>query len=621
MKYKYLLYSILFFSLSINAQVSVYDCNISNIELTQQDWDADSLFYGSCYTLGGNQNVYIPNDEFKTVYASKRITLKKDTHIGKNASLNGRTHLLITDSSELDVAVMNYPDLKNVRRYKKLEIGIVLPIDIQNRVDNFLFNEGNDPNELNPFLEWDLDVEITFQKYGGGWYETIDGFYTRDYKQNPVTHDWDDQNTAYPFRVRYAPPINGKWEARVNIKVNGQQAYRSHHFLFNVIESGDPGYVHVHENSKNLKRGERMIFPIGQNFPSPGENCIAWAGSCYFQISETLYGDSIMHINQLDTTYTVDTIYYGNNLFADDKTEKSANTVAWNSYLKMIEQYLQMEDGGSSKYFRTIQAPYSSLIEFEDKGNYYKRLHYAAETDKILELCEKYDALFQFNLMIQEPMMKYANYGIWFWDWDHYIHDTLPDKSDPLQSWYYNLPIYCYNDDPSYRNDGVIYTGSKKAYEMFTNESDLAYHKQRTRYYIARYGYSTKIYEFEILSEPWHINEGWSSGQSNQSEESPFLNPNHPDHHLARNAIHNYHKVISEFIKDSLNHFNHLIGIDMAAGLGDEQGGFDKSITLASIDIVGFNPYYVNPNSLIKSMGNKPNTLFHYIQKIRDVRD
>lgn len=590
----------------LSAQISVFDCNTYSTHLTQAKIDLDSNFYGNCFELGGNDAVIVQNNTYKRIKATEKIHLKPGVHLGGFTN-TGQTHLLIADSSNFDVVVMNYDDLHNVLRYKKLELGIPLPQDIQDRIMMFVNKEGAENHRLNPFVDWDLDVSATFYHPASGSYESVNGFYTREYEQNSATSDWDDIGTDYPFRVRYAPPQNGEWNAYVTIKVKGQPATESLMFKFNVIESGDPGYVKVHQNKRNLQRGDRMIFPIGQNFVGPYGKNLAWGGT---------RKDNI----QIDSTHYLDTItgevtFYGHNLFSNTNTEKTANIVAWNDYLEMLEQYLQTEDNGGSKYFRTIQTPYSSLIEFEEKGNYYKRLHYAAETDKILDLCEEYDALFQFNFMIQEPMMMYANYDMWFWDWDNYLTSgtTLPHYN----SSFYDLPVYCYNDDPSYtKQDGSLHIGSKKPHEMFTNESDLAYHKQRTRYYIARYGYSTKIYEFEILSEPFHLSEFWHG-----ENKAPYEDDAHQEHTLVRDAVYNYHKVISEYIKDSLKHTKkQLIGIDISwedKGSGKPIRGVDQSILLSSIDIIGFNKYYSDPKSLIIT---DDNSVFNFADTLNDFR-
>ncbi len=189
-------------------------------------------------------------------------------------------------------------------------------------MNHFLLNEGTYPDELNPFVEWDVDVEATFFHPATQTVKTIDGYYHREYIENPITDDWDDVGTAYPFRIRYAPPQNGKWIAQITIKINGLIEYQSEKFGFHVVESGDPGYVKVHPNRKNLQRGTNMIFPVGHNF-FEADGGAAWVGSAI-----------------------------GNNLFGTQRT-KASNTLVWDKYYSKVENYFQ--SGG--KYIRTIQVP------------------------------------------------------------------------------------------------------------------------------------------------------------------------------------------------------------------------------------------------------------------------
>src|SRR5690554_2504158 len=368
----------------VTAQVSVFDCDVLTRNLSQAELNSDTLFYGTCIEIGGT-SIELNNSDNTTAMASEQIHLKSGVHLG-GFNHQGKTHLLIEQRSDMDVAVMNYEALNAVLRYKKLELGVPIPLEIENRIMAFIHKIGNDSLWLNPFLEWDIDVEASFYHPESGWYKIIDGFYTREYEQNQNTSDWDDIGTDYPFRIRYAPPKNGLWRSHVAIKIKGQTVYSSGFFNFFVVESGDPGYVHTHENKKNLKRGGRMIFPIGHNSSTP-DYLVAWGGN-----------DD----------------YPGENLYSSDNPEKASNIFIWNEHLESISDYLQK--GGS--FLRTIQSPWMSLIEFEEKGNYYKRLHYAKETDKLLDTLEKYDGLLCFNLLTHSPMMHYSDYDMTRWDWE-----------------------------------------------------------------------------------------------------------------------------------------------------------------------------------------------------------
>ena len=72
-------------------------------------------------------------------------------------------------------------------------------------------------------MEWDIDVEATFYHAASGTTKKIDGFYTREYFANTQTDDWDSVGTNYPFRVRFAPPLNGQWKAFISIRIKKEQ--------------------------------------------------------------------------------------------------------------------------------------------------------------------------------------------------------------------------------------------------------------------------------------------------------------------------------------------------------------------------------------------------------------
>ena len=452
---------------------------------------------------------------------------------------------------------MNYSDLNAVGRLEKLELGITLPSSVSTYVNNFIAKQLNpnlsiDPSLiLNPFLEWELDVEAIFVHQATGYTKVSDGFFTRDYVRNTSNNLWDDLNTPYPMRVRFAPPNNGEWKCYVLVKTNNVTVATSSEFRFNVVESGSKGYVWVADNKRNLKRNGQYIFPVGQNFPYP-----------------------FTYVNDYDNVNITPTT-----------THLNAKVDAWVEYLKDISDYAQL--GG--RFIRTIQNPNSSLIEFEKKGNYFDRLHYAWEQDNLMDLCKQYDILVMFNLMHQNGFQMRAEGNITKWDWDRWwdIGGTVVyDNTD-------QYPVNCYNDNPG--------PNGKKAYECFVNENDLKYHEQRTRYYIARYGYSTQIYEFEILSEPYHLDQKTVEGVVAQE---PYLDPSNPLHNPVINAVGVYQSRISNYIRNTMNHYEHLIGINAitpAWNKNESQIVMDDSRHSSNIDIIGINPYQNPPDNLLLS--------------------
>lgn len=534
------------------SQISVYDCNAINSTVTQAEIESVPEFYQPCVEFNNGSYLFIGNSNH-TVRASNNISLQPGFHAG-SFTPNGQMHLMIEPKSEIDIVKIGPGDLSNVLRYKKLELGISLPADLQVKIDRFINNTSGE--QINPFLEYQIDVEIEFTHVASGTVKSIDGFYFRDFERNDLTNDWVPKPTNYPFRVRFAPPLNGKWTAQLKIKKDGFVLNEANEFVFNVFESGDPGYVTVHNNNKNLQRGNRIIFPVGHNFPYPKEGVIEYPST--------------------DPNIS----------WTPEKINKTAPVSAWKSYLQDVENYANF--GG--EYIRVVQAPWASLIEFEEKGNYYNRLHYAWEQDKLFDLCEEKDVLVLFNMMIHEPIMLYGNYYKEAWDWDRYdINENM--TNDPY-------PVYCYNDNP----------GVKKPHEMFldTDEnsvtSDLYYHEQRTRYYISRYGYSTKIYEFELLSEPFHMNEPWKAG-INVDQEDPLVEPEHQDYNSVRTAYLNFNVRISNYIQI---HAEQLVGISLSSPAWSASGTniYDPAASLTSVDVLGKNYYAALPNKLLIQKDN-----------------
>lgn len=525
------------------AQVSVYDCQ-SNTEVTQTIINnAGSVFQQQCVEFPNTQTFLFNGTFDKEIRANTSIKIEPGFTAGSFTSTSAEMKLSITPKSDFDVVVMNYPNLMNVLKLEKFELGVSLPTNILTKVNNFVTKANVALTEkINPFLDWELDVEATFTHTTSGTVKKIDAFYYREYERNVTDGVWDEMPTNFPMRARFSPPETGKWQCVITIKTNNTVVAQSAPFLFSVVTSSNPGYVTVHPNNRNLQQNNRMIFPVGINFDGPIKGIV----NGHIGPNGDIYGPEDMDVvitPQNFVTYHNDIVNYKN-------------------------------QGG--RFIRTLQNPWGALIEFTEKGNYYNRLHYAWEQDRLIDYCEANDILIHFNMLHQEPFMKYGNYHLFDWDWSHYNADGTYFAQDIF-------PAYCYaNED------------QKEPYEMFLLEDDLKYHEQRTRYYVSRYGYSTSIYIFELLSEPWHVNE--LSGQTEPFQEQTTLGAN------VRAAVQNYHERMSSYIKQTLGHTEHLVGIDVfTATINNSPNYLDPSITHGDIDVISFNPYSQFPDKLVVS--------------------
>lgn len=468
-----------------------------------------------------------------------------------------------------DIALLNYADLNSIEKFKKAEFGIELDSKIKERIELFLAGDLASSYLLNPFIEDDLNpntselaIHATFIHTATQTAKERDFFYYHQYEQ--VGEDWNGWSDApnsqnnYCMRVRFAPPLSGEWQSVVTLYLDGK-TIQLPVFTFQVKENNHPGYVKIHSNKRNLELGEQIVFPLGHVFPGPYNRAKG---------GQVPWGE------------------------VPNGTHANTSVADWNQYHGDIKSYI--EQGGKS--FKLTQTAYGNLLEFEEKGNYIKRMHYAWEQDKILDLCEENGVLVNFNLLFQDVIMGYGQNGGGTygdpWDYGNYGKDgPVPFSAD-----YY--PSYCY-----------FVPGTLPSHQ-FLDSVLMNYHKQRTRYYVARYGYSPQIYTWELMSEPFHMDQFHHGKIKNpitgaEISDEPATSVEHPGHKVAIEAINVYHNVLSDYIKNELKDQDHLITINQA--IVDENSAIYpyQSAFNPLIDIVGYNYYSEKPFKLVDKKEDK----------------
>jgi hypothetical protein len=336
-----------------------------------------------------------------------------------------------------------------------------------------------------------------------------------------------------------------------------------------VVESIVPGFVAIHPNGKNLVReqGGEFIYPVGSNLPPVGGGESGDA---------TDYGGGPDFVANYKMHYLKD-------------------------YLNNVKAYA---DAGG-KYFRYIVTQPNAEIEFEKLGNYYDRLMFATEIDNLLDLAHLRGMLIHFNLMLHSSIMKYADYHHYGWDFG------TNGGSFPFSPYCYSTAFN--TETPS---DMVLNTTT-----LVNGHPAFDYLKQRYRYYISRYGYSTDIELFELLSEPWHMNEVMTDIDASTSY-APAISGHDAEGDIARNAIKQWHSGLAYYIKYHLGHKSHLIAAlgmkPVATTFGvedfDSAGNFDpfdhtnavqeNSWSDPNIDLATFSYYSKTPDIMINSKHN-----------------
>lgn len=451
-------------------------------------------------------------------------------------------------SQEFPIEILNYNSEESIEKFKKLELGIILSDELQQRILGFVEPEIYPHNQpINPFLDWELDIDVAFEHPASGFAKSRDFFFFKDFTRDTIHDDWNDEinfDNKFIMRARFAPPKAGLWTTKVTVKVKNELITEFNSISFVVNENSHPGYVTLHENNRNFERGGKIIYPLSQVFPGPYNGVKIWSSSMY-------------------------------------NTNKAASVNAWMNFHQDVSDYI--EKGG--KYIKTCETIYGNLLEFEHKGNYYNRMHYAWEEDKLLEKCEENDVLIYFNLMFQDPLVSYGGSGMYEegntakgcapypWDYGNFDLDGKKNRND-------KYPTYGY------------FVEGEKPSNMLLDEELMKFHKQRTRYYIARYGYSPQIYMYELLSEPWHLNQ--------IKDDMPIEKIGTGEKDTVFMALENYHNEISDYIKDELNQKEQLISVcEYIIGYKLDTNLITSSAKNKNIDVVGINLYGDEENKFL----------------------
>ncbi|MCG8573915.1 MAG: hypothetical protein MI810_03430, partial [Flavobacteriales bacterium] len=425
-----------------------------------------------------------------------------------------------------------------VPKYEKLELGVRFNDTIEAEILNFV--SGSTGTTLNPYepLEVDLKAEFWWYNEGTGiWFGPVqtNGFYFEDYQRG--VDDWDkDEDNDYHFRVRVAPDNEGLWKCKVSAEVAGHGTYEAADFYFNCVPSSNPGYLRVGDNNRYFRVGDEPFFPIGNNLESPGH---AW-----------LYTDDFL----CDPEH----------------------------YLEYYDRLTKMSGSGAN-YFRFLVEPWATEIEFEHLGNYTNRLEHAWEFDQLLDTAASLGMYMHYNMQVHYPLETPGYYFMFRWDWSKY--------GDPYSNVAVCHPVsdsgYCYRreldlEDPK---------------DFLTNAEAKRYYKNRLRYMIARWGYSTAIGMMELFSEANNIgavsyfedvegvctrpDEGdWPEGYGKPYENDPI----HPAKIMA------WQNEMLEYIKNDLGHNLHPLVVSYT-GEPDEGGG-DLSFNLPVVDVMSYNNYF-----------------------------
>ncbi len=410
-------------------------------------------------------------------------------------------------------------------------------MDIEQRIQDFIISSDTTGTQINPYLEWHLNAEATFTHRTTNLSHTVDGFYYKEFEreqsaQSTTDWGWNELSTTHNMRFRFAPPTEGGWDVSISVKLQDGTIFSYCSFAINVTENMDnDGYVKVANNKRVLERNGELFFPVGQDLHWPEDE------------SGIAYGP-----------------------YSGAWGSVPVNSLAHSEFeADMIEL-----KGRGVNSFRMLLNPASLDIEFEKVGNYTDRLNLGWEIDNIINKAEELDLYIHLDMMVHYALSRNSYRPGWDWS------KTIPAfTTDPVYAGHYG-----YRDFFDAQNDTMPEL-------FFSNSQCIKYYKQKVRYLIGRYGYSTHIYILELLSEA--NNAGLksvynSSGQANGYYDAYVEDPIQP------RRVFKWHEIMSNYIKNELGHKQHLVCANYTFNTNTPQNG-DSTYYLPEINVVTWNNY------------------------------
>lgn len=396
--------------------------------------------------------------------------------------------------------------------------------------DNAFANGAGD--YINPYDPEHISVEAYFCSPSGINKHTIYGFYY--HQMGWLTHGlehvgWYEDQTKYNWRIRFAPDELGTWVCKIKVKVGSTYTPYEHFFTFKCDPSNNYGYIKVGPNNRNFMYQDaysngttNYFFPIGDHYDTSPltKDCFANGQLAGFNCGYENFFPGQVDCHTRTNPLPVDQIAQIN---CENFMDLRIPTDFYNIY-EIYADEISKNDGNFCRFFLNS---HGLNFEREQLGIYETRKVEMFEMDKLLELF--HDKGIYIDLVLAEPSdfwinLEYfndindphPNYGgLTFhqnntWRWNPYRDNSgnIPSGDcvtyfdayvfDPLISNNFNPD---YNDPP---NVNELYKGIKNVFSplcFFTNDQAKKYFKNRLRYLVARWGYSTNIAYYEIYNE------------------------------------------------------------------------------------------------------------------------
>jgi len=483
--------------------------------------------------------------------------------------------------------VVSYHPLgfNNIPQYDKFELGIKLPQNLTDSIDNFFGdtnfvaqsiaqqtaypckngygNEFND-NSINPYDPDQISIEATFS-FPNKPDQTIYGFYYREYIDYTLTNpnptyqsaNWEEDTTLqYHWRVRFTPKNVGTYRVKWRVFVNNQLVLQDEIGQdFTTISSSNPGF---------LKLGSSGKFLVTQpNDPGP-ETSIIPIGVCYAYVPPARA--NVFNGDPEDNVPNGDCFQWGcpiNNSFFPSRYYRHRQKVMKEKLADFGGNYIRVYNSVDCYLAEWEKAhvydasPVKPLAKgIQPGGNlfFYKGVNRQAvmwEFDRFLDVAQTNSVYIQYVLE-DGPSNGYQNAnGDFPWITNPYYIDVISQPKDP-----------------------------NSINQFFTDPASIVAYKKRLRYMFSRFGYSTSLAVVEIVNEIHQFRDRIADGSTLDGVFKAWLD-----------TMTNY--IRNPIASGGLGHTDHLLTVSFEPKQGSDPKWEVNQIGLNSpnLDFLSRHPY------------------------------
>lgn len=206
-------------------------------------------------------------------------------------------------------------------------------------------------------------------------------------------------------------------------------------------------------------------------------------------------------------------------------------------------QWMDKLANNGANYIQLSSLPFTHGIEWENLGDYSNRMNLAWEFDQLLDYCNQKGLYVNMLALIHDEFL--TNPNIW-------IHQSNHWTNNP------------YNKN---KNGGI--TNASEPADFFTDEKCKTLFKNRLRYLLSRYGYSTNLPIIELISEVDNAMEGYKDKT--------------PEGAKKKANFKIWFNEMKSYIENDLGYSNKLISVSYTQN--DQSEEIDKGV-FADADII-----------------------------------